>query len=169
MTTGTHAQYLQSHTAFILAEIFHPADAPALAAQCLLPVADVLAAGRARQAFPEPWLSVQALGAYVGKAEVSQTLIDEAWVADLVATLRRRMRDWPRLWQAPVRAYIAAECAVQMDDPRALAALAREAAAARREAIEVLYGAEGLAYYGSAAWEGWMDGEEAEAEAKAAP
>lgn len=142
MATLTHVQYLRSHTDFFLAEVFRPDEAPALAAQCLLPVADVLAAGRERAGVPESYLTVEALVAYVGQEEVPQNLIYEAWVADIVATLRGWTARWPRLWRDPVRAYVAAEYAVQMDDPRDLAALAREASAALWEAIEALYGEE---------------------------
>ena len=156
MTPVTHAQYLRSHTDFLLAEVFRPAEAPALAAQCLLPTADVLPAGRARQAPPQPWLTVEDLVRQVEQEHLPNSQIYEAWVADVVLALHRRLRLWPRLWQAPVRAYMAAAYAVRLDDPRALAGLARE------EAIEALYGEEGLACYSPAAWGVWIDDDEPE-------
>lgn len=163
MAPLTHAESLQSHRHFILAALFRPAAAPALAAPCLLPVADIFATARERQAQSEGWLSVQSFVRQVAQSDPTSTLMYEVWVAELVLALQRRMAHWPRLWQDPVRAYVAAAYDVRLDDPQDLAALAREASAARQEALEGLYGEEVADAYAPAAWEVWAEDDAPEA------
>lgn len=153
----THEVYLQSHRRFILATVFRPAEAPTLAAPCLLPVADIFATARERQARSQPWLSVAAFVRQVAQTDPTSTLMYEVWVAELVLALRRRMAHWPRLWQEPVQVYLAEAYDVRLDDPQDLAALAREASAARQEALAGLYGEEVADAYDPAAWEVWAE------------
>ena len=142
--------YLQRLSAFALAQVFHPETAPAAAAQVLLPVAAVPAAGRG--ANPH-WVGipdlVQRLETAVAGAPAP---VYELVEARLSRGLQRLIMPWPRLWRDAVTVYVADTRGMDLTDEVQLQALDRAAHAALWEAYDALYGPHTASQHGALVW-----------------
>lgn len=128
--------YLQRLGDFALAQIFHPETAAAAAAQVLLPVAAVPAAGRGTDPH---WVRVSDLLPHLETAGAVAPVY-ELVEARLYRGLQRLVMPWPRLWRDAVTVYVADTLGVDLTDEAQLQTLDQEAHAALWEAHEALYG-----------------------------
>jgi hypothetical protein len=138
--------YLRRLGDFALAQIFHPDMAPAAAAQVLLPVAAVPAAGRG--ADPH-WVRVPDLLTRLETA-VAAAPVYELLEARLYRWVQHLIAPWPRLWREAVTVYVATALGVDLTDDAQLQALDQAAHTALWEAHAALYGLGSLKEYNDA-------------------
>ena len=132
--------YLQRLGDFALAQIFHPDLAPAAAAQVLLPVAAVPAAGRGADLH---WVRVPDLLTRLETA-VAAAPVYELVEARLYRWVQHLSAPWPRLWREAVTVYVATTLGVDLTDEAQFLALDQAAHAALWEAHDALYGPRSL-------------------------
>jgi hypothetical protein len=125
---------------FALAQVFHPETASAAAAQVLLPVAAVPAAGRGTDPH---WVRVPDLVTHLETA-VAVAPVYELVDARLYRWVQRLIAPWPQLWREAVTVSVATARGVDLTDEAQLQALDREAHAALWEAHDALSGPRSL-------------------------
>jgi hypothetical protein len=140
--------YLQRLGAFALAQLFHPVQAPAAAAQVLLPAAAIPAAGWS--ADPH-WVCLPDLVQRLETA-VATAPVYELVEARLSRGLQRLVLSWPQLWGEAVTSYVATTRGVVLTDEAQLQALDQEAHEALREAYDALYGPRVVSQHEALAW-----------------
>jgi len=124
---------------FALALLLHPEEVQAMAGEVPVPV--VILPQRHRPEYAGEWMPMKDVVEVI-IAHVRNSMIYEAWVADVVEEVRWCSQHWSPFWKEALRAHMLAEFEVDIADRESLASLADQAQEARDEAWTAMYGEE---------------------------